>query len=908
MAEQYQIYTTEAQVQTLINSILSGQRNSIGGVAGIGSNGQIDPKFVASTLGIGNGGAIGTSDSPPEDSVNRVFFPIATGTFTNFSAIAVDIDDGLNLIIGNDTDGFELVIVPIDISGKTNNTDFQRSLGKNLFNIDTVIVGFISTSTGAIATTADWLRSDYIDVDESTEYTISGLPSTSGKAIRYEDNTGTLISFESITSISNFTFTTPANCVRVTFTIKRNTDAVDSYLNVQMELGDTATTFEAYVANIKSVFGDGIRANSIEQGGETITSDKIGLHGYSSSPKTIKELDLQLESFTTNRPSVNLFNKETVIDGEFINTGDGSVSAVAGWARSALIPVTAGLQYTISGLESKSGKAIRWEDGSGGFISYDSFSTAVNNDPVTFTAPVGAVFATFTVKRDTDSGDYDTAMFEQNSEASSYEPYGIIYTVLKSNLPAITEVAPIKVSIDLGTDNSTKLEYSFGGNDYKITVAPFRTPNIEDSSIFEWINYTIDGVSQLDFFDENAPYRFLNETLGGNHGYLKTRIQTASHDKTWADVGSIWLVDSVEVVLVGVAGNFLDFLVRNTDTTFTGLSLTHVSGATNTGTITGTAYFVKDLFPVWKNHSIKMLVDGKELTPSTGVLYCEEISFVESYEILDRPSMILWFIANVGSVVEGQEYGGDSIVRTSYIYEFNAFGNCSIYVDFLALASINPFKDIMFNQNNKGASGIQYYIPHTVPFSHDGDTLDFRVPLDPDSVTITTDIDFDSSKTEATGILANRVVWVKSPFTYSCGLLPVQDSADSVRRTNASRKALELRASSRKIYLSTIDSASISTLAEGDYYSTIAFKNISVPKGLRTANHFIQTSQGDFAYLDWHTSGVDSIELPSFLVGRTFTVVQKSSNVTVLSKVSTNLISVKISSGGVYDFLILKFH
>jgi lysophospholipase L1-like esterase len=123
-----QIYTTEAQVQAIINSIITGQRNSAGGLVGLNENAQIEPQYIASALGVGNGGAITTSSTPPSDSVNRVFFPSQTGTYTNFSSIAVTLSDGLNLIVGSQTGGFTKVVTPITLTDYVTNANLASKI------------------------------------------------------------------------------------------------------------------------------------------------------------------------------------------------------------------------------------------------------------------------------------------------------------------------------------------------------------------------------------------------------------------------------------------------------------------------------------------------------------------------------------------------------------------------------------------------------------------------------------------------------------------------------------------------------------------------------------------------------------------------------------------------------------
>lgn len=68
---------------------------------------------LAVSMGVPNGGPISTASSPVAGTTNRVYFPTASGTYTNFSGLVVDITTGLNIILGNSTSGFQKIVVPV---------------------------------------------------------------------------------------------------------------------------------------------------------------------------------------------------------------------------------------------------------------------------------------------------------------------------------------------------------------------------------------------------------------------------------------------------------------------------------------------------------------------------------------------------------------------------------------------------------------------------------------------------------------------------------------------------------------------------------------------------------------------------------------------------------------------------
>ena len=93
----------------------------------------------------------------------------------------------------------------------------------------------------------------------------------------------------------------------------------------------------------------------------------------------------------------------------------------------------------------------------------------------------------------------------------------------------------------------------------------------------------------------------------------------------------------------------------------------------------------------------------------------------------------------------------------------------------------------------------------------------------------------------------------------------------------------------------------------GDHYEVIAYRKPFLKSTERTANYVVRSTQGDYLYLNWHTAKRDVIQLPDDLVGREFEIVEKSSNVTLLSKFATNSIVCDVGSSLSGGYLTLKF-
>lgn len=142
------------------------------------------------------------------------------------------------------------------------NAIFETAPGKNLFNPETVSVGYLKTD-GTLSTygsNATYDTSDYIKVKTNTNYTVTTLKikdqgiMTSNKIVHLYDKNKISISnghFESTTKEQHFTFNTgSAAYVRVSGQTRAAVDG-ENVCVVQLEEGDTYTGFEQYTEQNK---------------------------------------------------------------------------------------------------------------------------------------------------------------------------------------------------------------------------------------------------------------------------------------------------------------------------------------------------------------------------------------------------------------------------------------------------------------------------------------------------------------------------------------------------------------------------------------------------------------------------------------------------------------------------------
>jgi hypothetical protein len=116
--------------------------------------------------------------------------------------------------------------------------------GKNLLNAETTTPKkYISRNNGNVGNSDDWSATDFIPIEASTTYILSGIrngwSSVAGTA--YYDNNKTFISSVGSTT---YTFNTPSNARYIRISLNSETPT-----NVMLEKGSTATEYEAYKGN-----------------------------------------------------------------------------------------------------------------------------------------------------------------------------------------------------------------------------------------------------------------------------------------------------------------------------------------------------------------------------------------------------------------------------------------------------------------------------------------------------------------------------------------------------------------------------------------------------------------------------------------------------------------------------------
>lgn len=603
------------------------------------------------------------------------------------------------------------------------------------------------------------------------------------------------------------------------------------------------------------------------------------------------------------RTSKNLFDKKLVQDGKYLNN-TGGILAAAGWGMSSMIPVESGQTYTLSGTRARIGLAfyVNESDTSPISGSYDGTATL----PLTVTAPAGAKFVAFNLYTASNQA-YSNIQLEKGAVATSYEDGGTIYQIdaayLNSNIKASKQSLKIEGSTAVIAGEVDNLPISLS---FLLT----RENTHSQSTVFNFASDIVNNVLQRSLNDDVAPMRLDGTTIGANHGYQKSNLTLASHGKTTTDIGSVWLSGGKQYVIVDiVSADVLSVTSRNDNSTFALAELTHVSGATNTASFTPTATVSAQWYPVIRDRKLTCFVDDSavDLTKNGTYDFKKTVKFLESYSIMKKSDIVEWLIVNKGQ--NHVNYNAVPAYTVNFGYTFDHECGCTIYFGGVGRKQI-ALVDQMITQSIQLAQGngtVYNYIPKATEFTEGGFTYNFSQLENLYSKNPSVPLYLTTARQESGTNPIDRIIMLNDQVGYATGYLPVLDAAPNVRSTNASNKYLEIRNGSLKLYPRLIDSAAITQINEGDTFAAIAYRKYFKRSAERTAKYVVRSALGDYLYLDWHTTKTDEVELPSDLVGREFEIVEKSSNVTLLSKFASNSILVNIDSSKNYGYLVLRF-
>lgn len=426
--------------------------------------------------------------------------------------------------------------------------------------------------------------------------------------------------------------------------------------------------------------------------------------------------------------------------------------------------------------------------------------------------------------------------------------------------------------------------------------------------------------------DDACPVNFNSGYIGANHGYDRVRKLTLiNHGKTYADISSEWLdgankkwyiIKIIDLNNLWVLGeNLATDEFYNCLSTLTGTTLTHSQGAVNISTMSGFTVTNDQMTPSVANHNVKILIDGVKEITQDGTYGANFVDISENYSIINPSSVVPYLIANkpVGGYTSNPSLNVGSVVANmSNVFRYLSDGTLLIINDFTNAIRINLgyfgiVQELIPSLNVLGG-GLYKYIPKTLPMTVNSNNYDLRVPRDMSQAIDS--LNFINTYWENPNSPPDRAIDLFKDGTgtnkigFAMGYLPV---GDGVNRSTKVTNAWNIH-SSKKSYPHFVDDALGNPISADRAIQGIAYRkfyDISNPSQ-RTSLYTIPFNEKTYLYIDYHGAIDDYIELDKKFIGKTFTVIEKSSNVTVYGSMVTDKLRVKVNNANpMYGYVVL---
>ena len=762
---------------------------------------------------------------------------------------------------------------------------------KNLYNPENVLVGKRISGAGAIIDVVGGKCTNYIEIVANLYYTISAGAARPAH-VSFYDAGKVFISNNNSTS-NPLTIQAPSNAKYLIVNIQSET--VTEPPQFQIEEGVAQTNYSPF-GNVYKILNSALPDEVIDS-----------VH---------KDYDIQVVS-------KNLFDEARKVTGQYLSSNSGDIDVTTGWVMSNKIPVEAGKTYTLSGQRSRQGLSFFASASTITALAYFS-STSL---PLTVTAPSGANFVAFNLATST-ATTFSNVQFEEGAAATEYLPFGYSEVLIdrakvvgldldineiNTNILELTD----RVNSLAGAASEVSLTNGVGyisNGTLKYTVVVFKDISYSGSSVFNFQYDENNGTRIRTMTDDVAPVRMMGTTIGANHGFDSVLLTVNAHEKTVADVGSVWTNGLLNWSIAQIVNvNQLVVVCRNVGGSIPAgnVTFTHISGATNTATFTASAKVSSQWYPMLKNHKVDVISDGVSSSDANlKKSFSKTLSISESYDLMEKSDIYDYLVANSGREVKN--YLATSAINVSNVHSFDAATLAdTIYCNFFTYKALSAAQDIMLTQSARlePVNGeVLYYVPRSMAFTHESVNYDFSKPINVSNLAITTRIDFDAAKAENGAVLPDRLIMLAGNLGYATGYLPVLDASPDVRNLLTS-KGIQISNSGSKVYPYLVDG--LTTLPAGANYSAIAYRvYFKKPTEIRrTSEYLVNSDFGDFLFLDWHVGGfIDVVELGVKLQARSFEIVEKTSNVKVLSKVASNNMAIEIGVVTSNARLILKFN
>ena len=321
--------------------------------------------------------------------------------------------------------------------------------------------------------------------------------------------------------------------------------------------------------------------------------------------------------------------------------------------------------------------------------------------------------------------------------------------------------------------------------------------------------------------------------------------------------------------------------------------------------------------PVDKNHTKKILIDGKTFVSENGTYDADLfLDVIDEYDVINPQTIASEILSNKPSdgYTENPNINtGKTFLHFSNIYRFLKDGTMLIIttIDNSCDVTLDYWGGTQYAQkspSNAFGGKLYRYIPKVLPV----DGRDFRTPFNMDSWNFTANLttqyweDGNNPPDRLLHLFTNASGSYVAGF--AVGYLPIANGNGEVRKLKIGN-AMFLY-SSKKAYFHLVDnggedSGSWSTYTP--FQSVIYRKPIFDLSNKHTSAYFVPYGDKCYMYIDYHAVCDDRVKVPSEYVGKPMRVLEKSNNVLVYGSIATNEIRVRvITSLPMYGYAVIE--
>lgn len=365
--------------------------------------------------------------------------------------------------------------------------------------------------------------------------------------------------------------------------------------------------------------------------------------------------------------------------------------------------------------------------------------------------------------------------------------------------------------------------------------------------------------------------------------------------------------------------------------------LTHYDGATNTGQITvdSVVSSASQWYPSENVVHLGLYIDGIEITES-GTFKGSTFDLIESYDVLNPAEYLDILISNVGQLSANplpknylEQLG--AIIRYSNDYRFTKGGCNVLFIDWIIMDKIGFERffplDVKLMKTDAMGGNVQYYLPKALPLTIGGNTYDYRVPVTFDAPSTQLEWYVDSWENpllppdRAIEFVDNgtkRIIGLHHGYVFDQGVACGTNRKDYLTRgwwVYTSRASYNGAIDFKKVGTTptgaTPSTQTYSILQKGQHYGFVCYRKYEDytdnPSGLISLSQF-KVNDRYYIYADFETSGLYELNVPAKWQGKQLSILEKSSNVEVVSSlgVSPILVDVTTTSPIMYGYVVIE--